>query len=115
VYTVIVSLKVREDRIDQFLRAIDVNSEATLRDEPGCLRFDVHRHVDDPTRFLLYEIYRDEQAFTKEHRAATHYAAWRAAAAECVEPGGHVNTFVVPVFPDRIPEAPRTGDRQSRP
>ena len=104
-YTVVVSLKVREDRLDEFLRAIDVNSQASLRDEPGCLRFDVHRQVDDPTRFVLYEIYRDERAFTEEHRAAPHYAAWREAAAVCVEPGGHVNTFATPVFPERIAEA----------
>jgi len=105
VFTVLVSLTVKADKVDEFLHAIDVNSAATLRDEPGCLRFDVHRVVDDPNRFVLYEIYRDEAAFYEEHRAAPHYAAFRAASAECIADGGHVNTFAAPVFPERIPEA----------
>jgi len=105
VFTVLVSLNVKPDKVDEFLRAIDINSAATLRFEPGCLRFDVHRVVGDPYRFVLYEIYRDETAFHEEHRAAPHYGAFRAASAECIADGGHVNTFAAPVFPDRIPEA----------
>ena len=104
-FTVLVSLTVKPDKLDEFLHAIDINSAATLRDEPGCLRFDVHRVADDPHRFVLYEIYRDEAAFYDEHRAAPHYTAFRAASAECIADGGHVNTFATPVFPDRIPEA----------
>ncbi|WP_217576787.1 putative quinol monooxygenase [Streptomyces sp. GbtcB7] len=104
-FTVIVSLQVRPEKTDRFLAAIRANSRATRRDEPGCLRFDVHRSTDDPQRFLLYELYRDEKAFREEHRAAPHYPAWRAAAAECVVDGGHVNTFFVPSFPEDIPES----------
>ena len=54
-------------------------------DEPGCLRFDVHRHTDDDTR----EIYVDQDAFYRDHRAAPHYPAWREVSAACVEPGEH--------------------------
>ena len=71
--------------VDEFLTGIRANATASLRDEPGCLRFDVHRSVDDACRFVLYEIYRDRAAFTDDHRAAPHYAAWRTVAARCVD------------------------------
>jgi autoinducer 2-degrading protein len=104
-FTVIVNLTVRPDRVDEFLDGIRANALATLRGEPGCLRFDVHRSTEQPNQFLLYEIYTSPGAFYTEHRNAPHYAAWREVAARCVEPGGHVNTFAVPVFPEDVPEA----------
>ena len=107
VHTVIVSLRVKPDMVDAFLEAIGENSRASRRDEPGCLRFDVHRDLDDPTHFLLYELYADERAFTEDHRSAPHYEKWRAASAELLEPGGQVNTFATPLFPADLPEAVR--------
>ncbi|MBM6402153.1 putative quinol monooxygenase [Phycicoccus sonneratiae] len=104
-HVVLVTLDVRPERIEEFLTAIRTNARASLRDEPGCLRFDVHRVVGDPTKFVLYEIYRDEHAFTHEHRAAPHYAAWRAAATRCVIDGGHVNTYLAPAFPGDLADA----------
>ena len=106
-HTVIVSLRVKPDMTDRFLEAIGENSRASRRDEPGCLRFDVHRDNDDPHHFILYELYADEHAFAKAHRGAPHYEKWRAAAAELLEPGGQVNTFATPVFPDDLAEAGR--------
>jgi autoinducer 2-degrading protein len=103
-FVVVVNLTVRPERVEEFLEGIRVNARASLRDEPGCLRFDVLRRADDPHRFVLYEIYTDQEAFTVAHRSASHYAAWRAVADRCVEPGGHVNTFAVPVWPDDLPE-----------
>ncbi len=106
-YALIVSLRVKPGLVDQFVEAIGENSRASRRDEPGCLRFDVHRDVDDPNHFLLYELYADERAFTEAHRGAPHYQKWRAAVAELLEPGGQVNTFATPVFPADLPEAGR--------
>jgi (4S)-4-hydroxy-5-phosphonooxypentane-2,3-dione isomerase len=101
-----VSLQVYSDKTEECLSAIHNNARASLRDEPGCLRFDVHRSREDQNRFVLYEIHRDEYAFLQEHRATPHYAEWREAAARCVVEGGHVNTFRTPAFPGDIPEAP---------
>ena len=104
-FTVMVSLRVKPDMVERFLDAIGENSRASRRDEPGCLRFDVHRDNDDPTHFLLYELYADERAFRQDHRSAPHYLKWRAASAELLEPGGQVSTFATPVFPADLPEA----------
>jgi autoinducer 2-degrading protein len=107
VHAVIVSLQVKPDMVDRFLEVIGENSRASRRDEPGCLRFDVHRDNDDPNHFLLYELYADERAFTEAHRGAPHYEKWRAASAELLAPGGQVNTFATPVFPADLPEVGR--------
>jgi autoinducer 2-degrading protein len=104
-YTVIVSLRVKPELVDRFLEVMGENSRASRRDEPGCLRFDVHRDLDDPTHFLLYELYADERAFTEDHRSTPHYEKWRAASAELLEPGGQVNTLASPAFPGDLPEA----------
>ncbi len=104
-FCVIVSLRIRPDRVEQFLEVMGENSRASRRDEPGCLRFDVHRDNDDPNHFLLYELYADERAFAEDHRHASHYEKWRAVSAELLEPGGQVNTFATPVFPADLPEA----------
>jgi (4S)-4-hydroxy-5-phosphonooxypentane-2,3-dione isomerase len=105
VYTVIVSLHVKPDMVDQFLEVMGETSRASRRDEPGCLRFDVHRDDDDPNHFVLYELYADKRAFTEAHRSAPHYEKWRAASAELLEPGRQVNTFATPAFPEDLPEA----------
>jgi quinol monooxygenase YgiN len=42
-----------------FIEACRENHEGALR-EPGNRRFDVLQDPSDPTRFILYEAYRDE-------------------------------------------------------
>lgn len=108
-FTVIVNLRVKPEKVEDFLAAMKVNSEASLRDEPGCLRFDVQREVEHPNRFVLYEIYADEAAFCQAHRAAAHYDTWRDASADLIDTGGHVNTFCVPAYPSKFPRGQSDG------
>ena len=107
VHTVIVSLRVKPGMVDAFLEVMGENARASRRDEPGCLRFDVHRDNHDPNHFLLYELYADERAFTEAHRGAPHYQKWRAAVADLLASGGQVDTFATPVFPGDLPEVGR--------
>ena len=37
--------------------------------------------ADDPTRFMLYEVYRNKEAFAK-HQTTEHYFRWRDAVTE---------------------------------
>jgi quinol monooxygenase YgiN len=62
-----------------FRSATLANAEASRR-EPGILRFDVLQDRDDPPRFVLVEIYRDEAA-AAAHKQTEHYARWRDAVA----------------------------------
>jgi autoinducer 2-degrading protein len=79
-YVTLVHAHVKLDRLAEFIEATHRNHEASVR-EPGNLRFDVLQLVDDPTRFILYEAYRDEAA-AKAHKDTPHYAAWRDAVAD---------------------------------
>lgn len=106
-FTVIVTMDVVPERRDEFVAGLQANVRSTLS-EPGCLRFDVHCRVEDPNRFVLYELYESEKAFFEGHRQAPHYAPWREFAARCVVPGTHVNLYAHPVFPEEpaLPEEP---------
>jgi quinol monooxygenase YgiN len=88
-FSLMVQLQVRPGRRAEFLDAMSANAEASVRDEPGCLRFDVCSVGADEQRFVLYELYADADAFTA-HKATTHFARWRAVAGEVVE--SQVNT-----------------------
>jgi (4S)-4-hydroxy-5-phosphonooxypentane-2,3-dione isomerase len=75
-HMIMVRLEVKHEWLDDFLQLVTFNATQS-RKEPGNLRFDVVRSVDRPTRFALYEVYRDE-AGVKAHQATPHYARWRA-------------------------------------
>jgi quinol monooxygenase YgiN len=74
-----VLVHVKPDSVDAFRDATLENARNSVR-EPGMVRFDVVQQEDDPTRFLLIEIYRapDDPA---RHKETPHYATWRDAVA----------------------------------
>ena len=74
-HVTLVSVHVLPDHLDEFVDEVRVNHEGSIR-EPGCLRFDVLRDPDDPTRFLLYEAYVDAAA-AAAHKETAHYLAFR--------------------------------------
>ena len=109
-FTVIVNLTVRPDRVEEFLDGIHANALASVRDEPGCLRFDVHRSTEQPHRFVLYEIYASPGAFYTQHRNDPHYVAWRKVATRCVEPRRPDEHFRRPRLPRRLTRGASRGD-----
>lgn len=74
-----VHVRVKRECVDAFREATIPNARASLR-EPGIARFDVVQQLDDVTRFVLVEVYRDENA-PALHKETAHYAAWRDAVA----------------------------------
>ncbi len=78
-FSLMVQLEVRPEDRDEFLTAITANARASVRDEPGCHRFDVTAVEGDETRFVLYELYDDAAAF-EAHKRAPHFRTWREAA-----------------------------------
>ncbi len=77
---VLVYCLVKPEHVEAFADACRTNHEGSIR-EPGILRFDVLQQLDEPTRFTLYELYRDESDLDF-HKTTTHYAAWRDTTAE---------------------------------
>ncbi|MGC3994973.1 MAG: antibiotic biosynthesis monooxygenase [Propionicimonas sp.] len=66
--------------VDAFIEATRANAAASLL-EAGIARFDVVQALDDPTRFVLVEAYRTEDA-AAAHKETAHYATWRDAVAD---------------------------------
>ena len=75
-----VFVHVKPDSVDAFTTATLENARNSIA-EPGVVRFDVVQQDDDPTRFLLIEIYRTATD-PGLHKETAHYATWR----ETVEP-----------------------------
>jgi quinol monooxygenase YgiN len=70
-----VHVHVTPEAVGAFREASIENARNSIR-EPGIARFDVLQQADDPTRFLLVEIYRDADAPAR-HKETAHYATWR--------------------------------------
>ena len=70
-----VQVHVKPDCVEAFKQATRLNARLSLL-ELGVLRFDVLQQQDDPTRFVLVEIYRDADA-AAEHKESAHYPVWR--------------------------------------
>ncbi len=79
-HVTLVHIRVRPERVAEFIDATRANHEASVR-ETGNLRFDVLRSVEDPNAFILYEAYIDEAA-ARAHKETAHYAEWREAVAD---------------------------------
>jgi quinol monooxygenase YgiN len=73
-YILVVQARVKPEFIDAFKQATAINASNSAK-EPGIARFDFLQQQDDPTRFVLYEVYRDPSAPT-QHKQTTHYLAW---------------------------------------
>ena len=70
-----VHVHVTAGSVEAFKAATLANARASVR-EPGIARFDVVQQADDPTRFVLVEVYRTATA-PAAHKETAHYAAWR--------------------------------------
>jgi quinol monooxygenase YgiN len=69
-----VHIHVKPEHLEEFREATIVNASNSVQ-EPGIARFDVLQQEDDPTRFVLTEVYRDPEAPVK-HKETAHYLAW---------------------------------------
>lgn len=74
-----VHVRVKPETVEAFKQATLANARDSLN-EPGVARFDVVQQQDDPTRFVLVEVYRDAAA-AAAHKETKHYPIWRDAVA----------------------------------
>ena len=74
--TLVVHIRIKAEHVEDFRQATIENARNS-RLEPGVVQFDVLQQSDDPTRFVLIEVYRDSAA-TVAHKETAHYHAWAA-------------------------------------
>jgi autoinducer 2-degrading protein len=74
-FIVHVFVHVKDDSIEAFKTATIENAQNSIR-EAGIARFDVIQQQDDPSRFVLVEVYRTADDPAK-HKETAHYQKWR--------------------------------------
>jgi len=74
-FIVAVTVFVKPENVEEFIEA-SMDNATNTRKEPLNLRFDVLQCLEDPNRFFLYEVYKDESGFTS-HKETEHYKRWR--------------------------------------
>ncbi len=77
---VVVHIHVKSECVAAFQEATIENARNSVQ-EAGIARFDVIQQADDPCRFMLFEVYRSEEAIAR-HKETAHYHAWREAVAD---------------------------------
>jgi quinol monooxygenase YgiN len=71
----LVSINVKPEAVNAFKEASVINAQNSLN-EPGIERFDFIQQADDPTKFMLIELYHSEED-TVKHKQTGHYNQWR--------------------------------------
>lgn len=69
-----VHVHVKPEFVEAFKQATIENASNSIK-EPGIARFDVVQQLDDPTRFILVEVYRTAEA-PAAHKETSHYKRW---------------------------------------
>ncbi len=79
-FIILVSIRIEKGYKEPYLETLKVNASASVKTEPGVVRFDIIQDARDDDVIWLYEVYKDEEAFTS-HRATYHfnkfYDEWR--------------------------------------
>jgi len=75
-HILVVHAQIKPEFVDAFIAATRINAQESAK-EAGVARFDFLQQKDDPTRFMLYEVYRDAEA-PVAHKASAHYNEWAA-------------------------------------
>ena len=70
-----VHVSVKTDCVEAFKEATLENARNSVQ-EPGIARFDVVQEQDDPSKFVLVEVYRRPEDAAR-HKETAHYAQWR--------------------------------------
>ncbi|HSA99707.1 MAG TPA: antibiotic biosynthesis monooxygenase [Anaerolineales bacterium] len=70
-----VHVHVKPDFVEAFKQATIENAAHSVK-ETGVAHFDVIQQTDDPTKFILVEIYKTAEA-SGAHKETAHYKRWR--------------------------------------
>jgi quinol monooxygenase YgiN len=96
-----VHVSVKPEFIEAFKQATIENASNSVK-EAGIARFEVMQQTDDPTKFILIEIYKTAEA-PGAHKETPHYKRWRDTVMRMMaEP--RLGIKYTNIFPDAINE-----------
>jgi len=62
-YVISVDFEIKDGMLDQALPLVVQNAANSVKNEPGCLQFDVVQDNANPNHLMLFEVYKDEAAY----------------------------------------------------
>lgn len=92
-----VHVRVKPEFVEAFRAATIENARNSVQ-ELGIARFDVVQQMDDPTRFVLIEVYRTPEDPAR-HKETTHYQKWRDVVQKMMAEPRHSIEYQ-PVYPE---------------
>jgi quinol monooxygenase YgiN len=92
-----VHVNVKPEFVEAFKQATIENASNSVKEE-GIARFDVIQQTDDPTKFILVEVYKTADA-PAAHKETAHYARWRDTVIEMLA-GPRQGVKYTNIFPD---------------
>ena len=76
-FAIFVTVKIKEGKVDEFLKFAHTNATAAVSVEPNCHQFRVMRNQADPQTVHFFEVY-NEAASLDLHREFPHYKTYDA-------------------------------------
>lgn len=80
---IVAYLTVKPGKEAEFCEKMTAQAKRCLANEAGCLQFDVVQDPKTPTRFVMLEVYRDDDAI-KAHQESQHFKDFRPVVGELV-------------------------------
>lgn len=74
-FAIFATLRIKVQHVEGFREASFGDAQGSVRDEPGCFRFDILQNATEPHLFHLYEVYEDKAAF-EFHQETPHFKEW---------------------------------------
>ncbi len=71
---IVVTLEAKPGCADALIEALAENAQDS-RQEPGCLKWEFSRHLENPDKFAIYEVYQDKEA-VQAHYDSAHFKRW---------------------------------------
>jgi len=97
-YCIIVKTQLKPGTRKAFLSAMLINAEASVRDETGCIAFDVLESRDEPDTFYLYELYVSANALAA-HKETLHFREAHALVSDLIAEQSVVHADVTALNP----------------
>jgi autoinducer 2-degrading protein len=85
-YVAIVSIVIKAEYKEQFVKELVEVARVSVNDEPGCLRLDVIQDGAEPNRVWFYEVFKDRAAI-QTHGQLPHFIKFQEATKNWREEG----------------------------
>lgn len=80
---IIAYLTAKPGKEEEFKAQMTAQAGRCIANEPGCLQFDVTQDPRNPARFVMLEVYKDDEAI-KAHQESPHFKNFRPIVADLV-------------------------------